>query len=130
MEDRSLSEDLLEAGATLRSRNPAGYEPQWRAYRRRRRIALFLLYGWAPFCVLAFVLGGAWLQEDLLSLVPMGLWFLAMAAAIEWAGEFRCPRCWRRFGALGAKGFVAMWSGGLFDDICPNCKLRKFTESK
>ncbi len=100
------------------------YALQWRAYRLRRALALFFLYGLVPFCIAADLL----LSPRLMTGLSMLLWMGAVAAAIWWAGQFRCPRCWRRFGALGSKKKLEMWSGGLFDEICHNCKLRKFTD--
>ncbi|WP_162536310.1 hypothetical protein [Granulicella sp. WH15] len=100
------------------------YVLQWRSYRLRRSLALFFLYGLLPFCVAAALL----LSPVLVAGLVMLLWLGAAGAAIWWSGEFRCPRCWRRFGALGSKKKLEMWSGGLFDEICHNCKLRKFTD--
>ncbi len=100
------------------------YASQWRSYRLRRALALFFLYGLVPFGVAAVLLPSPALMAGLAVL----LWLAAAGAAIWWAGQFRCPRCWRRFGALGSRKKLEMWSGGLFDEICHNCKLRKFTD--
>jgi hypothetical protein len=58
----------------------------------------------------------------------MMVWLMAACLAIWWAGEFRCPRCRRRYGALGSKTGIGVIWRGLFDKICHNCKLRKFEE--
>ena len=56
----------------------------------------------------------------------MFVWLAAAIAAVWWAGEFRCPRCRRRYGALGHKKGDINLTRGIFDKICSNCKLRKF----
>ena len=104
----------------------AYYRAQWRAYAIRRGLALFFLFSWAPLAVGLFLLSRLWLHEPVLSLVVMILWLTAGCGMAYAAGEFRCPRCRRRYGALGhRKGDVNM-TRGLFDNTCSNCKLRKF----
>jgi hypothetical protein len=108
---------------------PVSYAPQWRIYRQRRSLALFFLYAALPvFAVLFLTTQTSPHRPLLLTVVPL-LWIAATYASIWWSGEFRCPRCWRRYGAIGSKGFVGLLFHGLFDDICHNCKLRKYTES-
>jgi hypothetical protein len=56
----------------------------------------------------------------------MFLWLAAALTAIWWAGEFRCPRCRRRYAALGnARGDTNL-TRGIFSKVCTNCKLSKF----
>jgi hypothetical protein len=55
----------------------------------------------------------------------MGLWLVAALAAVWWAGQFRCPKCCRRYAALGHRRRINL-SRGLFDKVCSNCKLTKF----
>ncbi|ADW67109.1 hypothetical protein AciX9_0018 [Granulicella tundricola MP5ACTX9] len=92
----------------------------------RRNLALILLFGWVPVALGVFLLSEFWLQQPFLTLGVIIGWFVAACGMIWWAGEFRCPRCRRRYGAVGSrKGVNLIWRG-LFDSICNNCKLRKF----
>ena len=61
-----------------------------------------------------------------LSLTGIFVWLTAAVAAVWWQGEFRCPRCRRRYGALGNRKGDSNYTRGFFDEICANCKLRKF----
>jgi len=101
------------------------YSKQWRRFAVRHHLALFLLYGWVPFCVGLFLLSRYWIHQPVLCLALMAAWVLATLAAVWWAGEFRCPRCRRRYAALGHGRRVNV-TRGLFDTICSNCKLTKF----
>jgi hypothetical protein len=103
----------------------ADYGKAWRAYRLRRGAALALLFGWLPFCAGIFLVSRFWIDEPEWSIVAMGVWLAAALAAVWWAGEFRCPRCRRRYGALGMGQHVDL-TRGLFTRICYNCKLAKF----
>ena len=107
---------------------PPDYRTQWKAYARRRALALFLLFGMLPFAVAAYFFAQYRLGQPLLSLVAILLWAGLTFFAVWWAGEFRCPRCLRRFGALGSKaGPSTLWRG-LFDKVCSNCKLRRWEQ--
>ncbi len=101
------------------------YLAAWRAFALRHFLALFLFYGLIPACVAFFLLSRYWIHQPGLSIVAMVLWFFAMLAAIWRAGEFRCPRCRRRYAALGRDRSVSL-TRGLFDKICSNCNLAKF----
>lgn len=101
------------------------YPGKWRAFRMRRGLALTLLYGFVPACVGLFFMSRIWLHQPFLSVLGMMVWACAAGAAIWWTGEFRCPRCRRRYGALGHRR-GANFTYGLFDSVCSNCKLRKF----
>jgi Leu/Phe-tRNA-protein transferase len=91
----------------------------------RRMLAMFMLFGAIPFTTGAFVVSRLWLEQPALCIAAVVLWWAAASAAVWWAGEFRCPRCRRRFGALGShKGVQVVWRG-LFDKVCSNCKLRR-----
>jgi len=105
------------------------YASQWESYRQRRRLALVLLYGLVPCWIISFAVLDDVLHREMLALLLEIGWTIAAGASLWWAGQFRCPRCCRRFGALGSKGFPGRLFFGVFDDICNNCKLRKFTES-
>ena len=107
---------------------PAGsdYHALWHAFAVRRGLALFLLYTWVPVSILFFEVSRQGLHEPLLFGGLIGLWLAAALAAVWWAGEFRCPRCRRRYGALGHRRGDTNLTRGLFDKICANCKLTKF----
>jgi hypothetical protein len=107
------------------SESPGDYARDWRKYAIRRNTALSLLYGWIPICIALFLLSRYWLHQPELFLFLMVLWLIAAFAAVWWSGEFRCPRCRRRFGALGHGRSVNL-TRGLFDKICSNCKIAKF----
>ncbi len=119
-------EQHLEAGPILPTSSSPDYRRDWKRYRLRRNVALFLLFGWMPVSVGAFLASRLELHLPWVVLALILTWGAALCFAIWYAGEFRCPRCRRRFGALGSrKGAGAIWRG-LFDSICYNCKLRKF----
>ena len=108
------------------SRREAEYSSQWRAFALRRGLALFLLYTWLPASIVFFEVSRHGLHQPLLFGELIFLWLALALAAAWWAGEFRCPRCQRRYAALGhRKGGVDL-TRGLFDKVCANCKLSKF----
>jgi len=101
------------------------YGEKWQAFAFRHHLALFLLYGCIPACLALFVLSEFWLHQPELMACLMAVWLILMFASIWWAGEFRCPRCSRRYAALGGGRSISL-TRGLFDKICPNCRLAKF----
>ena len=110
--------------------NGGFYNPaHWRAFAFRRSLALFLLFGWAPLAATLFFLSRMFLHQPIVCLATMFAWLSAAIAAVWWAGEFRCPRCRRRYGAVGHRRGGANLTRGIFDTICSNCKLRKFEGS-
>lgn len=102
------------------------YHREWKAFATRRNLAFFLLYGWVPVCYGLFWLSRHILHQPVASLIAMAVWLGCGLAAVWWAGEFRCPRCRRRYGALGHRKGDTNLTRGLFDKVCSNCKLRKF----
>ena len=98
------------------------YKAQWHAYARRRYAALFLLFTWPAACFGLFWLSRMWLHLPLVAIAVMMLWLAGALWLVWWSGEFRCPRCRRRFGALGRRSTITR---GIFDPLCNNCKLRK-----
>jgi len=102
------------------------YHREWSAFAFRRNLALFLLYGWVPVCVGLFWLSRLRIHRPVASLIVMAVWLVSTVAAVWWAGEFRCPRCRRRYGALGHRRGDTNLTRGIFDKVCSNCKLRKF----
>lgn len=117
---------------TTRDQNEPGLEPEvdyprlWRAFGLRYYLALFLLFSWLPVAIGLFCLSRFETHRPVLSLTVMLLWLFAALLSVWWAGEFRCPRCRRRFGALGSKKGSTNLTRGLFDQVCANCKLRRF----
>ncbi len=114
----------FEASASVTS--DIDYRRAWKAYAIRKNIALFLLYSWVPLCFGLFWWSRLSIHQPLASLLVMAIWLSAAVAAIYWAGETRCPRCRRRYGALGHRKGDTNLTRGLFDKVCANCKLRKF----
>ena len=102
------------------------YHRAWKAFAVRRNLAFFLLYGWLPVCFGLFWLSRLWIHQPVVCLIVMAVWLAAAVAAVWWAGEFRCPRCRRRYGALGHRRGDTNLTRGIFDKVCSNCKLRKF----
>jgi len=102
------------------------YHRQWRAFALRRNVALLLLYGWIPVCFGLFELSRQWIHRPVECLIGMAVWLISAVAAVWWAGEFRCPRCRRRYGALGHRKGSTNFTRGIFDKVCSNCKLTKF----
>ncbi len=102
------------------------YRAQWRAFALRRYIALFFLFTWIPLSIALFEISRNGWHQPVLSLIVIFAWLAAALAAVWWAGEFRCPRCRRRYGALGHKKGDVNLTRGIFDKVCANCKLRKF----
>ena len=101
------------------------YSREWRVYARRQRLAMILLIGWGPAAIVLFA-PSRWLHISVIAFVLMGLWGALAYAAVWWAGEFRCPRCFRRAGALGQHKGPRLLLRGLFDTECSNCKLRRW----
>ena len=102
------------------------YRAQWRAFAFRRGLALSLLYSWIPASIAFFLVSRRRLHQPLLFGSLIWLWLFAALAAVWWAGEFRCPRCQRRYAALGHRKGELSFMRGLFDKVCANCKLTKF----
>jgi len=103
-----------------------GYAAQWRAFAIRRNVALFFLYTWIPISVGLFLISRLGLHMPVLCLLLILLWLFAAVVGVYWAGEFRCPRCRRRYGALGHRKGDMSYTRGIFDQVCANCKLTKF----
>ena len=101
------------------------FDQQWRSYAARRKLAATLLYPWPMACAALFLFGQYYLHQLILLIMFLAVWFTAAVAAVWWAGQFRCPRCYRRFGALGNKKSINL-TRGFFDSVCSNCKLAKF----
>jgi hypothetical protein len=102
------------------------YHRQWKAFALRRNLAFFLLFGWLPLCFGLFWWSRLSIHQPVACLIVMAIWLGCAVAAVWWAGEFRCPRCRRRYGALGHRKGDTNLTRGLFDKVCSNCKLRKF----
>jgi len=101
------------------------YQAEWKAFRLRRNMALVLLAGWVPACVGLFELSRHAIHQPVICVVAMAVWLACALAAVWWAGEFRCPRCRRRYAALGYRKGSNL-TRGIFDKVCSNCKLAKF----
>lgn len=101
------------------------YVRERRQFAQRYYVALFFLYGCPPAWLGLFLLSRFWFQEPATALVLMVVWMVATMGSVWWAGEFRCPRCCRRYGALG-HGQHFKVTRILFDKTCSNCKLLKF----
>jgi hypothetical protein len=102
------------------------YQAEWHAFAVRHHLALFLLCSWIPACYGMFWLSRHYVHRPVASLSAMGLWLACAFAAVWWAGEFRCPRCRRRYAALGYRKGDTNLTRGVFDKVCANCKLKKF----
>ncbi len=102
------------------------YHRLWLVYKLRRLTALALLFGWVPVTYALFYYSRHYWHTPFLSLSAILVWLVAGVSAVWWQGEFRCPRCRRRYGALGNRKGDTNYTRGLFDTICANCKLRKF----
>src|ERR1700722_2165726 len=111
----------VQNGGGLDAAPAVDYHAEWKAFAFRRNLALILLAGWIPLCVALFELTG----HPVASLVAVGVWTGCALAAVWWAGEFRCPRCRRRYAALGYRKGSNL-TRGMFDKVCSNCKLTKF----
>jgi hypothetical protein len=113
-------------GSQVATEPEQDYQRKWKAFALRRTLALALLYGWLPFCGALFLLSRYSLHQPVASIVLMVVWLCGMVVAVWWAGDFRCPRCRRRYAALGHGGKGINLTRGLFDRICSNCRLTKF----
>ena len=113
-------------GAALQQEPEVDYVAQWRAFAIRRNFALFFLFTWIPVAAGLFLVSRLGLHMPLLCLTIILLWLCAAVAGVYWAGEFRCPRCRRRYGALGHRKGDINITRGIFDKVCANCKLTKF----
>ena len=120
------SQVAWEAGEDSRAAPEIDYHLAWSAFRFRRNLALLLLYGWVPACVGLFWWSRLSIHWPVACIFAMAIWLMSALAAVWWAGEFRCPRCRRRYGALGHRKGDTNLTRGIFDKVCANCKLRKF----
>jgi hypothetical protein len=102
------------------------YTAAWRAFALRRNFALFFLYTWVPVAVGLFFLSRMRLHMPITFTIIILLWLCTAIGGVYWAGEFRCPRCRRRYGALGHRKGDVNITRGIFDKVCANCKLTKF----
>ena len=102
------------------------YHYQWQVYALRWYTTLFLLLGWVPISVWLFYRSRNGWHQPLVALGIILMWLATMLAMVWWTGEFRCPRCRRRYGALGNRKGDTNFTRGFFDRVCANCKLRKF----
>jgi hypothetical protein len=123
---QSNADMIWEGGDDPRSESGVDYHRQWQAFKLRRNVALFFLYGWVPVCGGLFELSRQWIHRPVTCLLGMAAWLVCAVAAVWWAGEFRCPRCRRRYGALGHRKGTTNLTRGMFDQVCSNCKLTKF----
>ncbi len=105
------------------------YHRLWRAYRLRWWSAFLLVVSWTPVAGWLFYSSRHSWHQPLMCLTVIILWFVAAVASVWWQGEFRCPRCRRRYGALGTRKGRTNYTRGFYDRICANCKLRKFEHS-
>jgi hypothetical protein len=110
----------------LASEPEVDYHREWSAYAFRHHLAMLLLYTWLPLCAVLFYLSRNYIHKPLTCLAVMGVWLVSALLAVWWAGEFRCPRCRRRYAALGHKSGNTNLTRGIFDKVCSNCKLTKF----
>ena len=106
------------------------YHHQWQLYRLRRNLAFFFIATWPAACIVLFRVSREWLHLPITALAIMLAWLGTAIGLVFWAQEFRCPRCRRRFAALGSRRGGLTVLRGLFDPICGNCKLRKFEYDK
>lgn len=112
--------------ATDPSAGRQDFHQLWRQYALRRRSALIVLALWPVGCIVLFAVSGYWLHDTTVGLTTLLVWALLAIALVWYQGEFRCPGCHRRYGALGHKRGRTNWTRGIFDAACSNCKLRKF----
>ena len=120
------SQVAWESGESPQAASAGDYHLEWKAFRLRRNLALFLLCGWIPICLGLFWWSRLSIHQPVASIVVMAIWLVSALAAVWWAGEFRCPRCRRRYGALGHRKGHTNLTRGIFDRVCANCKLTKF----
>ena len=120
------SRTLEQDGWSRAEQESIDYHGRWRAYRLRWWLELLLALGWPPLVVGLFYGSRHYWHTPFLSLTGMSVWLVTAIAAVWWQGEFRCPRCRRRYGALGNRKGDSNYTRGFFDKICANCKLRKF----
>jgi hypothetical protein len=126
MQDRKFEFATQQSGDWHDPSPKVNYQSQWQAFALRRNLALILLYGWLPACFAFYVVAGDPPERQIIAFIGMFLWLAAALTAIWWAGEFRCPRCRRRYAALGnARGDTNL-TRGIFSKVCTNCKLSKF----
>ena len=108
----------------------AYYHAQWQAFALRRGLALFFLYTWLPLALGLFYLSRLLIHQPVICLAIIFAWLMVAVLLVWWAGEFRCPRCRRRYAALGHNSGDTNVTRGLFDKVCSNCKLRKFERAR
>jgi hypothetical protein len=103
------------------------YDDQWQSLQRRNRLWWLLFLGLIPATILigfAMNLISPGLAERSSPVMFWGLWLAALAAVTIYWGEFRCPRCEKRFFRTrmgGVNGFAQK---------CPHCGLRKWASNE
>jgi len=105
--------------------NASKYASERAKHRIRRVIAINMFCGFPLFCVAAYCIAPTRFDLFVIAIPLAAGWFGLAWAAVWWVGQFRCPRCRRRYGSLGSRGVWVNWTRGLFEDICPNCRLLK-----
>jgi hypothetical protein len=105
--------------------NTVAYHIRWRAFALRRGLALVLLCSSIPVCIALYLLAESGVLPPEFACILAMIWLAFAIGAVWWTGQFRCPRCSRRYGALGQGKSVSL-TWGLFDKICGNCQLAKF----
>src|SRR5271170_1255275 len=103
------------------------YDDQWQSLRRRSRLWWCLFLGLIPTIILVgfamdLVSPGLAARSD--PSIFFGAWMVAFLTATIYWGEFRCPRCGKRFFRTrlgGVNGFARH---------CPHCGLRKWSSNE
>jgi len=97
---------------------PVSYAAEWRRWRRRWLLDLFLFIGYVP-CVGALGILSDWLLHSILPIYVIGLaWMAAGAASWVWIWLFRCPRCHHPF--FWRSGVMITWP---FKMRCVYCSI-------
>jgi hypothetical protein len=101
--------------------NRTPYEEQWQRYRKTNRAFWFVWLGFLPFFVLVSGPVAQWSEN-----VAGGLlfaWIFAFFVVGIRAGNFRCPRCGKRF-------FSTWWYHNGWSSKCLHCGLPKWSGSE
>jgi hypothetical protein len=101
--------------------NGIPYEQQWREYRRLQRLALGLWLGWIPFGAVVFALTSSF-RPEILTVGLLSAWMAVFVIAGMREGNFRCPRCGRKF-------FSKKWYHNGWASRCLHCQLPKWAGS-
>jgi hypothetical protein len=100
----------------------AGYEQNWKEYKRLRNVFLFIFLSYLPVFFLVAVISSKLFHTTTPAAVVAAVWFALFAFYGIRLQRWRCPRC--------GKSFSATWwyNKSVLARRCVHCGLPKYKE--